>query len=517
MDFFAYQEQARRLTYRLIVLFGLAVIGIILTCYFLAVFALAYAQYGPQWEKGDLWDPVLFGWITLGISTLIGLCSGFKIIQLRGGGKIVAEELGGRLLSSSSVDLTERKILNIVEEMAIASGVPTPPVYMMDKEPGINAFAAGYTPQNAVIAVTRGCVEELSRDELQGVIAHEFSHILNGDMRINIHLMGILFGILIIGMMGYYAFRMTPYRNSKEDRTGIFILIIGLGLIVIGSIGTFFGNLIKSAVSRQREFLADASAVQFTRNPEGIAGALKKIAGYKKGSGILNPKAPEASHLFFAKGVFEGLFATHPPIDERICRLDKSWEGFQPINKTKDQSVDGVHSFFAAVSPEPFRHPQKAQEALLNLLQTNTSLQQKIRAIHLAIPALQTLSSNDYLQFKSALQNVIYRDQKVDLGEWLILHLICDHLEPKKQIRIPSKRLSKIKQEATFMFNLMQQADEKREIDMSVLEASIRSLDQLIPPDKKQFLQRLSSLSKTPLQQELLAAFTTALHCPLSF
>lgn len=513
MDFFAHQEQARRLTFRLVILFGLAVIGIILTCYFLAAFALAYAHYGPQWEKGDLWDPILFMWVTFGISAIVGLCSGFKILQLRGGGKVIAEELGGRLLSPSSVDPVERKILNIVEEMAIASGVPTPAVYMMDREPGINAFAAGYTIQNAVIAVTRGCVEQLSRDELQGVIAHEFSHILNGDMRINIHLMGVLFGILIIGMMGYYAFRMTPYRTSKEDRTGIFIIIIGLGLVVIGSIGTFFGNLIKAAVSRQREFLADASAVQFTRNPEGIAGALKKIAGYKNGSAILNPNAPEASHMFFAKGVFEGLFATHPPIDERIRRLDKSWEGSQTIEK--GPSIDSVHSFFSNFSPEPFRSPQEAPEALLHLLQTDASIQHKIGAIHLAMPALSSLSPSEYLQFKSALQKMIHRDQKVDLSEWLMLHLIRDQLEPKKQMRAPSKRLLQVNQEATFLFTLMQEANEKKEIDVSALEAALQSLDQLIPPHKKQFLEQLSRLSKTPLQQELLAAFTTALHCPL--
>ena len=228
----------------------------------------------------------------------------------------------------------------MVEEMAIASGLPVPPVYLLENEPGINAFAAGHTPGDAVVAVTSGTLKRLSRDELQGVIAHEFSHILNGDMRLNIRLMGVLFGILVIGLTGWMIFRSSSdvlrpprCRDDGDDRRGFNPLpLIGLALYVIGYVGVFFGNLIKAAVSRQREFLADASAVQFTRNPEGIAGALKKIGALAEGSHVQNPHAEEASHMFFGNAVgglgqLFGLLATHPPLVERIRRIDPSFTG----------------------------------------------------------------------------------------------------------------------------------------------------------------------------------------------
>ena len=213
--------------------------------------------------------------------------------------------------------------------------MPAPPVYLLRDEDGINAFAAGFAPDDAVIGVTRGCVQRLSRDELQGVIAHEFSHILSGDMGLNIRLMGVIHGILIIGIIGYFLMRSSLFsgssrRSSNRDNSGMVIVAAGLGLMVIGFLGTFFGNLIKASVSRQREFLADASAVQFTRNPDGIAGALKEIGGFEGGSILASPNAPEASHLFFSQGLrggFQMLFATHPPLEERIRRLDPNWGG----------------------------------------------------------------------------------------------------------------------------------------------------------------------------------------------
>ena len=239
-------------------------------------------------------------------------------------------------LHPETTDPDERRILNVVEEMAIAAGTPVPPVYLLEKEDGINAFAAGHSPSDAVVAVTRGCVRTLSRDELQGVVGHEFSHILNGDMRLNLRLMGVLFGILLIGLTGYILLRSSSgYRvrdDRDDDRGGRNVLpLIGLALYVIGYVGVFFANLIKSAVSRQREFLADASAVQFTRNPDGIAGALKKIGALSAGSTIREPRAEEASHMFFGSaggaGQLFGLLATHPPLVERIRRLDPSFDG----------------------------------------------------------------------------------------------------------------------------------------------------------------------------------------------
>jgi len=251
----------------------------------------------------------------------------------------------------------------VVEEMAIASGTPTPPVYLLGEEQGINAFAAGFTPGDAVIGVTRGCVQQLSRDELQGVIAHEFSHILSGDMSLNIRLMGVVHGILIIGIIGYFLLRSSMFAGHGRSRGGrdnsaMVMLAAGAGLMVIGFLGTFFGNLIKASVSRQREFLADASAVQFTRNPDGIAGALKTIGGFDGGSILQSPNAPESSHFFFSQGLRGGLqmlFATHPPLDERIRRLDPSWEGGARAAApgATPAAADAAAGFAAGVAPQP--------------------------------------------------------------------------------------------------------------------------------------------------------------------
>ena len=340
MDFFQSQEVARKKTGRLIAYFLVAVILIIVTVYvaIAAVLQMAdpAARDGAPRSLLSLWDPELFGAVAVGTAALISGGSLYKIASLSGGGQTVAELLGGRLLHPQTTDPDERRILNVVEEMAIAAGTPVPPVYLLEKEDGINAFAAGHSPNDAVVAVTRGCVRTLTRDELQGVVGHEFSHILNGDMRLNLRLMGVLFGILLIGLTGYILLRSTSgYRmrsDRDDDRGGRNILpLIGLALYVIGYVGVFFANLIKSAVSRQREFLADASAVQFTRNPDGIAGALKKIGALSEGSAIREPRAEEASHMFFgsAGGVGElfGLLATHPPLVDRIRRLDPTFDG----------------------------------------------------------------------------------------------------------------------------------------------------------------------------------------------
>jgi Zn-dependent protease with chaperone function len=342
MDFFHSQDRAKRRTGLLVFYFGMAVILIILSVYLAIACVLRLSvnekENSAAASIADLWDPQLLGVVALGTSVLIGGGSLYKITALSGGGHTVAELLGGRLLHPDSTDSDERRLLNVVEEMAIASGLSVPPVYLLEKELAINAFAAGLTPGDAVIAVTLGTLRRLSRDELQGVIAHEFSHVLNGDMRLNTRLIGILFGILVIGIVGWILFRSSfgvrlGARDNGNDRKGFNpIPLIGLALYVIGYVGVFFGNLIKAAVSRQREFLADASAVQFTRNPAGLAGALKIIGALAQGSQIQDPHAEEASHLFFGEAVgglnnFFGLLASHPPLVERIRRIDPSFTG----------------------------------------------------------------------------------------------------------------------------------------------------------------------------------------------
>ncbi len=335
MDFFDYQEEARKKTGLLIFYYIVAVGLIILSIYI--VIAFLFGMVGGSEEgtidvASTLLNPELFIGVVVGTLLVVGLGTLYKVKQLGGGGASVAKMLGGRLISRDSMDAEERKVLNVVEEMAIASGMPVPPVYMMDNEQSINAFAAGLTPGNAVIGVTRGCVQQLSRDELQGVIAHEFSHIFNGDMRLNIHLLGVLNGILVIALIGYGIMRGSALsgrsRRSSKDSGGGAIIIAGIALMIIGYVGVFFGKLIKSAVSRQREFLADASAVQFTRNPSGLAGALGKIGGYTSGSRIESAHAEEASHMFFSNGMhasFLNMLSTHPPLKDRISRIDESF------------------------------------------------------------------------------------------------------------------------------------------------------------------------------------------------
>lgn len=326
MNFFESQDVAKRSTGRLVLLFVLAVLSLIVLTNLLVMFA-----FGLLGNEGDAVtftiDWQVFLAIAAGVSAVVLFGSLYKIQSLRGGGARVAEMMNGRLLMPGSGDLLERRTLNVVEEMAIASGTPVPPVYVME-ETGINAFAAGYSPGDAVIGITRGAMETLSREQLQGVIAHEFSHILHGDMRINIRLIGVLHGILILGIIGYYILRSGTRSRRSKDGAGIAVL--GLGLIVIGYTGTFFGNLIKSAVSRQREYLADASAVQFTRNPDGIGGALMQIGQHSSRSYLEHPGRQEISHALFEEGSktsFRSLFATHPPLEKRILAILPNWDG----------------------------------------------------------------------------------------------------------------------------------------------------------------------------------------------
>ena len=327
MDFFERQDKARRNTKFLVFYFLLAVVFLILAVY--AAIALIFTGVELKNSASEssvrlVADPTLFFWTALGTLAVISIGSVSKTLALARGGSAVAELLDGRLVNSNTTDASERKLLNVVEEMAIASGVPVPQVYVMDDEAGINAFAAGHSASDAAISVTRGCMTMLSRDELQGVIAHEFSHILNGDMRLNLRLIGLIFGILCLTIIGRVLIQTRGRKNPLP--------LLGLALIIIGWVGVVFGRLIQAAVSRQREVLADASAVQFTRNPAGLAGALKKIGGLADGSRLKSPHAEEASHLFFADGLSKSFFgfATHPPLIERIRALDPSFDGNFP-------------------------------------------------------------------------------------------------------------------------------------------------------------------------------------------
>ena len=311
MDFFESQERAKRNTSRLVAMFVVAL---------LATMASVHVLVTILFAKGNFADVRMLG-ISLG-SVLVVVVIGMavKFAQMSHGGRAVAEAMGGVQVDPGSADPAERRILNVVEEMAIASGVRVPPVFLID-EPSINAFAAGNGEQDAVIGVTRGCIEQLSRDELQGVMAHEFSHIFHRDTRLNMQLVAWLGGIFAISLVGRIIMRSALSSGSSRGKNDGKMVAIALGAAVflIGIVGYFFGRIIQSAVSRQREYLADASAVQYTRNPDGIAGALEKIA-HGAGSRISAPAAAEFSHFFFANGI-ASLFSTHPPLEDRIARI----------------------------------------------------------------------------------------------------------------------------------------------------------------------------------------------------
>ena len=329
MNFFEHQDQARKQTWWLILLFVLAVIAIVVVMDLLMLFLLGSASSGQAANAGNLMTsdnlPVLLGTsvVTIGVILLASL---YRISSLRSGGSVVATELGGVLVGADTSDPLRRRLRNVVEEIALAAGVPVPTIYVMEQESNINAFAAGYSPADAAIAVTRGTLEKLNREQLQGVIAHEFSHIINGDMRLNIRLMGVIFGILMMSIIGRHLMYASSSRHSysSNNKNGGGLMMVAIGVMVIGYVGMFFGNLIKAAVSRKREFLADASAVQFTRNPQGIAGALKRIA-VDGNEAKFSVDTNEVSHMLFSGNALSSLMATHPPLLDRIQRIEPNF------------------------------------------------------------------------------------------------------------------------------------------------------------------------------------------------
>ena len=367
MDFFQQQAKAHRKTKWLVVYFALAVAGMIAAIYIAALLIFSGIQrhedrhdYGQEQPPFTVWDPQIFFGVSLATLAVIGIGSLYRISALSAGGSAVSEMMGARLVNPNTSAPDERRLLNVVEEMAIASGVPVPQVYVMDDEQGINAFAAGHQPGDATITVTHGCMKLLSRDELQGVIGHEFSHILNGDMRLNLRLMGLIFGILCLAVIGRVLLQTARGGGSGRGRGQNPLPLLGLVLLLIGWIGVFFGRLIQAAVSRQREFLADASSVQFTRNPGGITGALKKIGGLgETGSRISHAHAEELSHMFFGNGVSEpfiGLLETHPPLAQRIRVFEPNFDGQFPYIRYdgRDQPPEETSTSKRAAVPNLF-------------------------------------------------------------------------------------------------------------------------------------------------------------------
>ena len=496
MNFFEQQDQARQKTWLLVALFAAAVACII----GLTIFLMAASVWGFEvWSASSVADESQFNWTVI-VKTAVAVIAivlcviFFKRLQISQGGHAIADMLGGQPIEHGSDNLHEQRLLNVVEEMAIAAGLPVPPVYVLD-ETTINAFAAGFSESDAVIGVTRGTLERMSRDQLQGVIAHEFSHILHGDMRLNLNLITVLAGIIFIGQSGRFVMHGVS-RVRGRNQGAIPVFAIGLGLIVIGSIGTLFGNIIKAAVSRQREFLADASAVQYTRNPDGIAGALKVIGGSKAGTSLATPRAEEFSHMFFGDAIFLrtfNFFSTHPPLDQRIRRIEPRWDGSflpgkplpeQPKATTTqsyqnkiDDLADSIRNtgildpIMVAVAgalmhalPSPLHQatqqsgsayalmlalrldidPQIREQQLAALTTVESMLAEVKRlAVHvkdipqkdvlpvieMSIPALKRQSADQYKQLKQHLTQFIMADQQSDYKEWLHFRLLSHYLD----------------------------------------------------------------------------------------
>lgn len=329
MDFFAGQDRARRRTRWLVLLFLAACLGLIAATYAFVTLALFLNDpaRSPFSFSGGQW--VELAWIAGIISGSVSLVALVRWVQMSAGGSAIAEMMGATRIQTNTDEIRLAQYHNVVEEIALAANMPVPGVYYLPGERGMNAFAAGVSPADSIVCVTEGLLDHLNRDELQAVVAHEFSHILQGDTRLNIRLAAMIKGITFIGDVGrILLYSGRSRRRSKSDQR-VAISLLGLGLWLLGSVGTFFARLIQSAISRQREYFADASAVQFTRNGDAVADALKVVAGYLPSSHVAIPQASDFAHAFFGtvKPHFWGWMSTHPPIEARILRIQPRWDG----------------------------------------------------------------------------------------------------------------------------------------------------------------------------------------------
>ncbi|HAV1333626.1 Zn-dependent protease [Vibrio parahaemolyticus] len=489
MDFFHHQDTARQRTGLLVMLFTLAVLAITGLVSVISIGIYFYFT-GEPFTTQSIISYCLLSFV--GVLLVVSISSFIRLSELNAnGGRGVAESIGGKLISTDTSNAKHRQLLNVVEEMSIASGIPVPPVYVLAEEHGINAFAAGMSIDDAVIGVTQGALDAFSRDELQGVIAHEFSHILNGDMRLNTRLIGALFGITCIAHFGHLILdnsnstRHVSRSSSDSNKGFAVIILIAIVCLVLGWLGTLFGNMIKAAISRQREFLADASAVQFTRNDQGIAGALKKIGSNVQGSTLNTKASDEMSHMMFGQSKlsgFSGLFATHPPLDERIRRIEPNWDGSyaqhshaqntafgneqvsgfavgggspasqsaspsEQLSETGKQLISQLPPELVDIAREPYSTrfiafalifdgsdiqremiksyvPLASQSTLLPWLDYDLPLHLRFPLLELALPALKSLSEAQKISLCKVLRELSETDNQYSLAEWCVINLL---------------------------------------------------------------------------------------------
>ena len=497
-DFFERQEKARRATRRLVFWFAFGLAGTAAAVYFLVIFALkASGCYDAS--SASLWDPKTAACVFAGTLMVVG---GASLVKSRefgsSAGADVARQLGGREVSPDASRPDERRLINVVQEMSLASGVPVPRIFILENERGINAFAAGTRTGRAAVAVSRGALDKLSRDELQAVVGHEFSHILNGDMQLNIRLVGWIFGLIVISLLGQILLRAGAFSPRTRSRDGknaaALVLLIGVGLLAIGFISQIFAQIIQAAISRHRERLADASATQFTRNPKALANALSRIGGDALGSRISAPRAQEFAHLFFADGV-NALFSTHPPLEERIRALDPSWDGefLPPLSaperaENAEANLSGLRNVSETNSVPPFlaemtRSADDAKTLICLLMMTdspernveqakillereksavfkkmehlwermrNFPREKRIAAVLVAAPALRELSARDRREFCETLDLLAQTDGNVSIFEFCILAAVRGLLLSESQRKLSP---SDVRSEAELVLN----------------------------------------------------------------
>lgn len=570
-SFFEHQELARRNSRVMVALFLLAVAAVVTAV--VAALAGIYAATLPDVRGGALvpWSERLgavpagfYALAALATAGVILLVSLVNVARLARGGPAVAQMVGARAVSPETRDPLERRLINVVEEMSIASGVRVPGIYVMDGERGINAFAAGWDVSGAVVAVTRGMLETLSRDELQGVVAHEFSHILHGDMRLNVRMLGVLAGIVFIGAIGEFAMRGA--RGSRDK--GAYVWAAGLALFLIGWIGLFFARLIKAAVSREREFLADASSVQFTRNPEGIAGALDQIRGASDGALIASRYAEDLSHMFFGASIRQrlgGLLATHPPLDERIRRVHPRFDaasyrqaraaaGDAPRAATQQsgrraedaaaawgrsaaasvalvgtldaEKIDYATRLLHALPPElreKLRDPEGAAAVVLEVAAQKSGLKLAYRlpVVDLALPALKRLPEERRPPLLAKIEAAVHADRRVSPHEFVVLALVRSQLAPPAKGPAPEgRKLAELREEAELVASLMHPEHAERPVELARLEQALEKLASLAPLEKARLVEQLFSAAIADgrirvAEAELLRLMGAVLRTPL--
>lgn len=487
MDFFEHQEAARKKT-RLLVFYFLMAVILIIAVLNLIGFLIVRSQTSPEYPFSitDWFQHSWFYAVTIGTLLLIVMGSLFRWFQLSAGGKAVASMVKAREILPDTNDLLERRLLNVVEEMSIASGTSVPTVYVMDEEETINAFVAGLETSDTVLVVTRGALENLTRQELQGVVAHEFSHIFNSDMRINVRLIAVLAGILLIGQAGYFVMRYIRYGNIRSSNKNggnavVAIFVIGISLFFIGYIGLFFGRLIKAAISRQREFLADASAVQYARDNEGLAGAFIKIR--QQGSLLKNSHAEETSHMCISEPIklnFSGL-ASHPPIEKRLMAIMPGWRNLAKQIEEQRLREMAQQQEYEDIELEKEEKPAMdfGFDAIVETIGQPTTLHQHAAgALLLALPEVIRQAAHSHHSNNHAMHLA------------LALLLSDDNQMSEPVLNLIAEKTSQ--KDADQVLELAQHiTKEQRHLRLAILDISIPSLRRLSATERKGFLSLL--------------------------